>query len=226
MKNRWTKTLLISALAVLIIAVGAIAVFAQDGDAPPADESPVPLPRGHWRGHHGGYGDGQAGLADALGITVEELEAAQREAKIAQITQAVEDGYLSKDQGNLMVAMILLKESIDRQALLASALEMDIEELEAAIEDGTLREKLGEVTPADLKQGMEDAFEEALQKAVDDMLITEEQVELVREHFGNGFGYHRGYGGGYGRGPSPHGGYGPGRYPGMHTNSPMPSQNF
>ena len=226
MKSRRTKTLLLSTLVVLLIAVGAVVVFAQDGGAAPADETPAPLPPGHWRGHHGGYGDGQAELAEALGITVEELEEAQREAQITRITQAVEDGYLSTDQGNLMVAMVMLKDSLDRHALLAAALDMDVEELDAAIEDGTLREKLAESTPADLQKGMQEAFEAALQQAIDDKLITEEQADLVREHLGNGFGYHGRFGGhgrfsypGFGH---PNGGYGPGMFPGARQNSSLP----
>jgi hypothetical protein len=225
MKNKWTKTLLISALAVMVIAVGAIGVFAQEGDAAPADETPAPQPRGPWGGHHGGFGgDRQSDLAEALGITVEELEAAQQEAQAARIAQAVEDGYLTQDQGNLMLAMGALKGSLDRQEMLASALGLTVEELELALEDGTLHELMADVTPAELQEGMQAAFEAALQQAVDDLLITEAQAELVREHMedGFGFGYH-GFGGhgrgGHGRGGFNGGGAGQGGFPGARFNN-------
>lgn len=228
MKNRWTKTILVGVLVVMVIAVGAIVVFAQGGGSAPADDvTPAPLPRDHWRGHYGDFGYQQQDLADELGITVEQLEAAQREAKMKQIERAVDEGYLTVDQGNLMLAMVSLKDSIDQHALLAAALDLDVADLEAAVEDGTLHELLADVTPQELRDGMQEAFDAALQDAVDNLVITEEQAELVRDHLGGGFGmgFHHGFG------PSgPHGpGFGNsgGGYPGMRSNSSLPGrQNF
>ncbi len=182
MKNN--KTLWISIVALLIIAFGAGAVLAQD------DEAADPLtPREAQKER----------LADALGITVEELEDAQQAAEIARITEAVEDGAISTDRGNLMLAMIYLKDALDRQEMLASALGVSVEELEDAIDEGTLRDLKGEITPAELREGLQDAFDEAIQEAVDEMLITEEQAEMVREHLGDGFRFfHRD---GHRRGP-------------------------
>ena len=202
MKNRWTKTMLITALAVLLIAVGAIAAFAQD------DDTPAPKPHGYWQDER------QNDLAEALGITVEELEAAQKEAEMARITRAVDEGYLTTDQGNLMLALVTLKDSLDRHVLLASALGLTVEELDAAVEDGSLQDLLADMTPAELHDGMQEAFEAALEQAVDDLLITEEQADMVREHMEGGMGYHGqrfgGHGmGGYGRGGH-HGGMGMG----------------
>lgn len=54
--------------------------------------------RGEFRSQH------EAFLADALGITVEELQAAQQKAHEAMIAQAVEDGYLTQEQADLMAA--------------------------------------------------------------------------------------------------------------------------
>jgi len=205
MKNKWTKTILISALAVLVMAIGAIGVFAQTDDAPSADAETgaKPLFHGHGRGGFpGGSGDDrEAELAAALGISVDELRAAQQEAKEARINQMVEDGTLTLDEANLILALDTLKQNIDRGEMMAGALDISVEEFEAAREDGSLRElladALADTTLAELQEKMQAAFEEALQQAVADNLITAAQAELVRENMGDGFGFggHRGLGG-------------------------------
>ena len=201
MNNKWTKTLLISALAVMVMAVGAVGVFAQTDDAAPANEGVPIVPSFHGRGRggfpHGSSGDRQADLAAALGITVEELEAAQQEAHVARIEQLVEDGTLTRDEANLMLAMSALKNNIDRGEMMASALGLTPEEFEAAREDGSLRDLLANTTPAELQENMQAAFETALQDAVANNVITAEQAELIRENMGDGcgFGGHRGFGG-------------------------------
>lgn len=55
-------------------------------------------------GLHTGDADVNALLADELGITVEELEAAQEEAQAAVIAQAVESGALTQEEVDLMQA--------------------------------------------------------------------------------------------------------------------------
>jgi len=132
-----------------------------------------------------------------LGITVEDLEAAQQEAREARIAQLVEDGVLTLDQANLMLAMDALKQNIDRGALMAGVLGLTVEEFEAAREDGSLRDLLANITPAELQEKTQAAFDEVLQQAVDDNVITAEQAELIRENMGDGFGFggHRGFGG-------------------------------
>jgi hypothetical protein len=202
MKNKWTKTILISMLAVLVMGIGAIAVFAQNGDA--GAEEAVPMVEafhGHGRGGFpGGHGDGedrQAELAEALGISIEELEAAQREVREARIAQMVEDGVITLDQANLMLAKDALNDYIDRNAIMAEVLGLTEEEFEAVREDGSLRDLLANITPAELQEKTQAAVEEALQQAVDDSVITTEQAELVRERMADGFGFgpHRGFGG-------------------------------
>jgi transcriptional regulator CtsR len=202
MKNKWTKTILISMLAVLVMAIGAVGVFAQTEDAVPAEQATGVdqfhgRGRGGFPGGHDASGDRQAELAKALGITVEELEAAQQEAHEARIAQLVEDGVLTLDQANLMLAMDALKQNIDRDALMAGVLGLSVEEFEAARENGTLRDLLADITPAELQEKTQAAFEDALQQAVEDKVITAEQAELIRENMGEGFGFggHRGFGG-------------------------------
>ena len=199
MNKKWTKTILISTLAVLVMAIGAVGVFAQTDDAASADEAAVvePVFRGRDRGGfpHGSDGDRQVELAEALGITVEELQAAQQEAKAARISKLVEDGTLTLDQANLMLALDALKQNGDRSSLMADVLGITVEDFEAAREEGRLRDLLANITPAELQENMQAAFEEDLQQAVADNVITADQADLVREHMGDGFGSPRGFGG-------------------------------
>lgn len=199
--NKWTKTILISMLAILVMGIGAVGVFAQNDDASAAETTGVEQFHGHGRGGfpggHGAGEDRQAELAAALGITVEELEAAQQEVRQARIAQLVEDGVLTLDQANLMLAMDALKGSIDRGELLAEVLGLTVEEFEAAREDGSLRDLLADITPAELQEKTQAAFEEALQQAVNDNVITSEQADLILAQMEDGFGFgaHRGFGG-------------------------------
>jgi len=55
-------------------------------------------------GMHGGFGMTNDLLADALGISVEELETAQETAFRAVIAQAVEDGTITQEEADLMAA--------------------------------------------------------------------------------------------------------------------------
>jgi len=116
-KTNWKEWLMagivVGALVLAAVAVAPTATFAQSddgsGDQPAAPA--IPWGRG---GMHGegmqGFGLGemrsefQGFLADALGITVEELQDAQLKAHAAMIDKAVEDGTLTQEQADLMKA--------------------------------------------------------------------------------------------------------------------------
>ncbi len=200
MSNKFTKTLVIGLVVVLVMSLGAAAVFAQDNTTQDTPSKPI-LPFGH--SFHGrGFGDyNDEALADSLGITVEALQAARQQVEAARIAQAVEDGYLTQDQANTMLAMQALKEYVDREEILAQALGLTVDELTEAREAGTLRELLANITPADLQESMQTATEAAIQQAVTDKVITQDQADLVLEQIGSGlgmlgrFGGHHGFGG-------------------------------
>ena len=63
------------------------------------------------RGFMGGDVDHSQRLADALGITVDELEAAQESAHEAAIAQAIEDGGITQEQADEMQAQATARES-------------------------------------------------------------------------------------------------------------------
>ena len=135
------------------LALGAYAASAQTDDATeeaaPETESETtpdvaperPFDRDAFRGASRMAGDDQY-LADALGITVEELAAAKEAVKIAAIEQAVTEGLLTQEQGDALLdgtgrfrfdlGRWNAEGTIDANALLADALGISVEELDAA----------------------------------------------------------------------------------------------
>lgn len=151
----------------------------------------------------GGKIDREALLADALGITVEELQAAQDKAHEAAVQQAVDEGLITQDQADMMMAGYKLRNYVDRDAVMAKALGISVEELQAARDEGkpvaVIIYEQG-LDPATLRTNMQSAFEETVQQAVADGVITQEQADQITT--GQGFGFGRdGFGG-------PRGGFG------------------
>jgi len=152
--------------------------------------------RGFGRGHHGKFGsqdaqiDHKALLADALGITVEQLEAAQQEARDAAIQQAIDEGLITQEEADMMAAHQALKAYIDREAITAQALGISVADLQAAHEEGktvrTLIDELG-LDRETFHTNMEAAHEAAIQQAVADGVITQEQADQIQEGNGRGF---------------------------------------
>ncbi len=168
-KYRWPLLGVTAVLALVLVsaAVLPMAAFAQG----------VPWDRMSQRGFPGDcpnapINHGQD-LADALGITLDELEAAQQEVFDATLAQAVADGKLTQAQadqikersGMARFAFGMIgrsghfgDDSVDRNALLADALGITVDELEAA---------------------QETAREAALAQAVEDGKLSQEQVEQM-----------------------------------------------
>ena len=111
------------------------------------------------------------------------------------LAQAVEDGYLTQEQAGGMQAMHAVKEYIDRQAILAEALDLTVEELEAAREDGSLYDILANITPADLQEQMQAAMETAVNQALADGAITQAQADLILEQLASIPAMHGSFGG-------------------------------
>lgn len=183
-------------------------------------------------GRQGWFGEDQATyLADALGITVEELEAAQVSARDAAIDQAVTDGKLTQEQadqlkeGDRPAMPFFGGNNADHEALLADALGITVAELDAAKAEAQAAALAQAVTDGDLTQEEADlltarqAFNvyqqeqrqaelaAALEQAVTDGALTQEQADLLLENLKNGFG------------PGMRGGFGMGDFgPGMRGN--------
>jgi hypothetical protein len=124
-------------------------------------------------------------LAGALDITVEELESAQQEAHAVVIEQALEEGIISEEQADLMLATAELKATIDLDALVAEALGITVETLEEAREEGkTIRDLVEELglDATTVGENLKAARIAALEQAVADGIITQEQADQILSH--------------------------------------------
>lgn len=159
--TRTKKWLAIAGVGMAVMMLVAIAL-------PVAAASNVAAPVANGRGWNGNAG-GQ-NLADALGISLEELQAAQQKAGEAALQQAVDQGMLTQEQADAMQARGLgemhakafgrgMTGAIDGQALLADALGISVADLQAA----------------QLK-----AEGAALDQAVTDGRITQEQADQMK----------------------------------------------
>jgi hypothetical protein len=221
-----TKLSLITLGALALILVLGLAAFAPIGTANAAELTHQQGPNGREssRGGRGGkqgpgFGGGKTYLAEALGITTEELQAAHEEARSnfkgtnsetdmetllaealgistdeltvareasrdAAIEQALADGKITEEQVTMMEAWQALKNDIHKDELLAKALGITVEELEAAKEEGQripeLMEALG-IEQEDFEASMQAEWEAALQQAVEDGIINQEQADLLLE---------------------------------------------
>ncbi len=138
-------------------------------------------------------------LADALGITVDELQAAREQAQAARIAQAVTDGKITQEEADQLAARQALKTYIDQQAITAEALGISVDTLQTYQDDGmTMSDILAETgqTASEYVAARQAAYEAAIQKAVSDGVITQAQADqfILRGagvHFGGrSFGRH------------------------------------
>ncbi|MFO7635193.1 MAG: hypothetical protein R6W76_21795 [Caldilinea sp.] len=109
--KQWlTAGVLIGALVLTAFAILPQTTFAQTNDSAGGDAATPTIPwgRGGMMAGMKGFGEmrGQyhTFLAEALDITVEELQAAQQKAQQAMVDQAVEDGTITQEQADLMNA--------------------------------------------------------------------------------------------------------------------------
>lgn len=161
----------------LTLAVGGITAFAQEATPTPSTGAVTGVPG--FMGHGGAFG-GRGGvadeyLADALGITVEELDAAQAEARAAMLADEVAAGTITQEQADLITAREVVASYLDKEAL------------------ATETEGLDRAAAAAAHQA---AYEAAVAEALADGAITQAQADtLLAEPFGRGFGGRGGRGG-------------------------------
>ncbi len=220
--------MLLGGFLALALTFGAFATFAQTDDdtdaATPETETEDGAATTPGFGRSGGRSamsgmadvnkDGEL-LAEALGITVEELQAAQEAARAAAIAQAVTDGLLTQEQADE-----LLSGSMGRHrglpggrlnnghTFLAEALGITTEELEAAQAEAftarlALLVEAGDITQEQADQmqayktvrgyvdydALNDAvrsyFEAAINQALADGVITQEQADEMLNNLTN-----------------------------------------
>lgn len=165
----------------------------------------VQVASAHGFGRLGRGGDERGTLlAEALGITVDELEAARQKAFEKGLDQAVEAGEIAREDADVMLARQRLMQAVDHEAILAEALGVTVEELAAAREDRAgLRDLIAEqgLSATELRDKLEAAHAAAVDQAVADGVITREQADQLGEMRGGMHGMRgmRGFGpGGHG----------------------------
>lgn len=261
-QKKWTR-LMIGGLLILVLAVGGTAVFAQSQDdpdvTPPAEETedttsaiPNPFDRGE-RGSrpdfdgHNRDGVTDEALAEALGITVEELQAAQEEAQAAALAQAVADGLITQEQADQMAEVggrfmrgghfgafgddEFLAEAlgISVEALTAAKEEVRAAQLEQLVADGVLTQEQVDMMAArqavqshldvdGLNAAIQEAYETAVNAALAAGEITQEQADQLLSDAAAAPGI-GGFFGGHGSHGAP-GGRGGHGHPGGHGMMP------
>ncbi|MCI0396301.1 MAG: hypothetical protein L0332_30750 [Chloroflexi bacterium] len=100
---------------------------------------------GGFRGrfHHGFFGLGNMDeyLAEALGISVEELQAARAEASAARLAELVEAGAITQEQADLIAAQQAVQNYIDQEALQATIQSAYEAAVEQALADGAITQE-------------------------------------------------------------------------------------
>jgi hypothetical protein len=207
-------------------------ISAAQTETPPAAGQSAPANAPMDRRGPGGPTANNEYLADALGITQDELTAAQTKAREAGVQKAVEDGLITQAQADAIlnktgadlrgVHIDLKGTNLDQEQLLADALGISTEKLQAAEETAAKAELAQAVTDGRMTQAQADEitaeralqkyisdkgfFKSAVESAVKDGVITQTQADTILSRNPQGT-----FGGGWGRGgmdggPGEHGG--------------------
>ena len=181
-------------------AIGEFAVLDQEDDTgqPGPGNGGFGGIRGFGHGGRFGLGTGfvyDAYIAEELGVTVAELQAARQAAHEAALEQAVDEGVLTEEQAELILAGQALKGYIDPQEILSEALGIDAADIEAARAAGEpLQDLFGDMEPEEIREALQAAYEDAVEQAIDEGVITADQAEQLQEKGfpGRLLGKHRG----------------------------------
>ena len=204
LRKKGVVAVVAGALALALVGVVALVTTGVVSASDTVASDPVPITQGPPHpggGPRRGFGlrgstiDHQALLADELEITVEELKAAQVQAREAAIEQAINEGLITEEQAEQMRTRRALQSYLDRHALLVEALDMTPEELQDAFADGETVQTLMEAKGLDVEtvqDRVEAAFEAALTQAVTDGVITQEQADEMSMDGKPGFGLREG----------------------------------
>jgi hypothetical protein len=140
-------------------------------------------------------------MAEALGVSVEQLQAAREQAFDNGLQEAVDEGELAPKQAERMRAWRRLRPYLNPPTLAAQVLNMTPEQFQAALDEGKSLWDLAKEQEIDFATGREKflaAGRAAVQQAVADGVISQEQadefVQMARQRGGPGSAF-RGRGG-------------------------------
>jgi hypothetical protein len=183
MSRKFVLAVAVLALAATIVALVPVAASAQG------------------RGWFGGFGKAETDrdqlLADALGITVDQLQAARQKAAETGIQKQLDDGWIGQKQADVMLARTKLQPYLDQDKLMAAALGITVAELQKARDTGqTVNDlmKAKGLDAATMQSNLQTAREKAVEQAVKDGVITSDQATLLKDQVGGpgGCSGHRG----------------------------------
>ena len=142
--------------------------------------------------------DEEALLAEALGVSVEDLQKAREEANQAAVAQAIKEGLITQEQADAsedgfphrgtMMGRTMMGNT-DRNTWMAEALGMTQEEFKAALEGGKSLSDLMDEKGLDaetLRENMAAEMSEKLDQAVEDGTLTQEQADAMKERMLDG----------------------------------------
>ena len=121
-------------------------------------------------------------LAQALGITLEELDNARWTALVATLDDAVEEGYLAQRAADRIVAQAIIRQTASREELIAAGLGITVAELQAAREEGKTPRQLVEELGLDattIGQNLAAFLEDLILQATEDGLINDVQAQRI-----------------------------------------------
>jgi hypothetical protein len=176
-KSKWITLFLgigmLAALVAGVVSFGFTTNASAQATVPEEAKTGIFAHRGG-RGFPGHPADGNEYLAEVLGISVETLEAAQEEVRDAALQIAVDQGQITQEQadairsgdfmprrgfGGFKGGWFVPDNGFDHEALLADALNIDVEELQAA---------------------REEAQSAAMAQALEDGVFTQEQLDMMQ----------------------------------------------
>ncbi len=129
---------------------------------------------GWWWGNRS---DQESLLADELGVTIEELETAREASRTRALDQALADGQITQEQYDQVQQHQSLQPYLDREALVAAALGISVDQLgEQSLPDWL--DELG-LDRETYQANLQAARDEAIQRAVADGVITQEQADTL-----------------------------------------------
>lgn len=204
-RKKWLY-LILGGIGALVIVFGAGFISVQAVGA-------SPLIHGEGPGRPGDpSGEYAEALAEALGITVDELHTAQESVRDARIAEAVESGMITEEQvaqfaDHQRSGYPIRGRFMGEEFMIALADELGIspEELERAqaqvqedfiaqgVQEGVISPdqvemiKARNAVRAYMRDGLHDAMESAIERALSDGTISSDQADLLRDRMDGGF---------------------------------------